>query len=98
MLLLKLEDKSNPLAIIAEQQREQQLREQAQQQQQESGEPVVMPERRDILKEKEELTVQIMTPLLQLVQDDKFSSFLSIRKGKVSGTIKIKTIFFHSLN
>ncbi|XP_014228335.1 protein PAT1 homolog 1 [Trichogramma pretiosum] len=82
MMVLKLEDKSNPLAIIAEQQREQQMRERAQLQALETGKPVPPPEHRDILKEKEELIVQILESLLRLVQDDKFSSFLCIRKGK----------------
>ncbi|XP_058802464.1 protein PAT1 homolog 1 [Phymastichus coffea] len=82
LLLLKLEDKTNPLAIIAEQQREQQQREQLLQQHQESGEPLPELERRDLVKEKEELTVSIMTSLLQLAQDDKLTSLLSIRKGK----------------
>ena len=88
MLLLKLEDKNNPLAIIADQQREQQQREQQQQQQQENGEVLLPPERRDPVREKEELVLSIMTSLLQFVQDDKFSSLLSIRKGKVSLSIK----------
>lgn len=40
-------------------------------------------ERRDLVKEKEELTLSIVTSLLQLAQEDKLSSLLSIRKGKV---------------
>ncbi|XP_031777208.1 protein PAT1 homolog 1 isoform X1 [Nasonia vitripennis] len=78
MLLLKLEDTNNPLAILANQQREQQQREQ---QQQESGE--VIPEPVHPLIQNQELTVSIVTSLLQLAQEDKLASFLSIRKGKM---------------
>ncbi|KAJ8688015.1 hypothetical protein QAD02_023810 [Eretmocerus hayati] len=78
MLLLKLEDKNNPLAILADQQREQQLKEQ----QQEGGETVSESEPRDLVRERQELVSSIMTPLLQAIQEDKFASFLSIRKGK----------------
>ena len=90
MLLLKLEDRSNPIAIIAEFQREQQMREQ-QQQQREAGEEVVEIVKQDPLKLKEELTLSILSSLIQFVKDDKFASLLSIRKVKVS--IFISNIF-----
>lgn len=84
VLLLKLEDKNNPLAILADLQREQLLKEQRLQAQQEGADPVPEPEKKDQVKEKEELTVSIMTSLLQFHQDDKLASLFSIRKGKVS--------------
>lgn len=71
------------MAILAEQQRLQQLKEQ-QQEQLESGEPVTEPEVKDPVKEKEELILSLTSSLVQLVQEEKFASFLSIRKGKVS--------------
>jgi hypothetical protein len=85
MLLLKLEDKNNPLAIIADQQREQQ--------QQESGETIPEADSKDPVKAKEELILTIITSLLQLVQEDKFASLLSIRKGKVSSSANYNVLY-----
>ncbi|XP_014207366.1 protein PAT1 homolog 1 [Copidosoma floridanum] len=83
VLLLKLEDIGNPIAILADQQREQLLKEQQQQAHQDGAEPVPVPEKKDPVKEKEELVSSIMTSLLQFVQEDKLTSLFSIRKGKM---------------
>ncbi|XP_015586789.1 protein PAT1 homolog 1 isoform X2 [Cephus cinctus] len=69
-LQLKLEDMSNPLALLAEQQQ--------QQQQQPEGETEVKPPK----KTKPELISTLLASLLQLLRDDKLASMLSIRKGK----------------
>ncbi|XP_043286621.1 protein PAT1 homolog 1 isoform X2 [Venturia canescens] len=63
---LKLEDANNPLALLAEQQ----------QQQAEEGEP------KPVKKTPRELINALLTSLLQLLEEDKLASILSIRKGK----------------
>lgn len=69
---LKLEDLTNPLALLAEQQ-------QQQQQQQEGGEV----EKKPIKESKTELIGKLIASFLQLLRDDKLAALLSIRKGKV---------------
>ena len=69
ILQLKLDDVSNPLALIAEQQQ--------QEQQENEGEPKV------VKKTEPELIAMILSSLLQLLKEDKLAGMLSIRKGKV---------------
>lgn len=94
ILLLKLEDRSNPLAIIAECQRDQQQREQRQQQLEleEETEKIFS---KDPIKLKQELTLSIFSSLNQFIKHEKFTSLLSIRKGKVSMHQSIVDQNFH---
>ncbi|XP_066587541.1 protein PAT1 homolog 1 isoform X2 [Prorops nasuta] len=73
-LQLKLEDISNPLALLSEQQ---------QQQQQEEGESETETQTETVKKTAPEIIIMMWTPLLLLIQDDKIASMLSIRKAKM---------------
>lgn len=65
----------NPLALLSEQQQNQE------------GEN----ETNNIKKSSSDIINMILSAFLQLIQDDKLASILSIRKGKVS-ELKIKYI------
>lgn len=74
---LKLEDLTNPLALLA-------AAEQQQQQQQQEGGGGGEGEKKPIKETKIELIGKLIASFLQLVKNDKLPALLSIRKGKVS--------------
>lgn len=85
-LQLKLEDTSNPLAILAEQQQLLQQQQQAEQNQDNENEGEEKP-KPPPKKTAPELIAMMVIGFQQVIQDDKLTSLLSIRKGKVKAPL-----------